>query len=65
MRDKIKTAKFKVKYHVMRHRAKYASAVTATAMMYAGYKLAERNREELDHYLEEHGLLEDYYAEMD
>jgi hypothetical protein len=49
------------KNHIWNYRGRYAAGATAVGMTYGVYKLAERNSEYLNEFLEEHGLSEEYY----
>lgn len=58
MFEKISSSTMKVKNHVVKHRAKYAVAVTAAIAL----KLQMRTADTFNTFLEEKGLLEEYYS---
>jgi hypothetical protein len=57
MFEKITSTPRKVKDHVVKHRAKYAVAATAAVAL----KLQFRTANQFNTFLEEKGLLEEYY----
>lgn len=64
MKNKIVSAKNKINtavVHVHRNRGKYAAATTAAAFLV----LMNRNAKVLNEFLEEHNLLDEYYAPED
>lgn len=61
--DKITSVKNTVKFHVYRHRAKYASAATIIIVVAAFNKLDRKA--EWDAFLKEHNLLNEYYLPED
>lgn len=57
MLSKITSTPKRVKNHIVKHRAKYASAVTAAGCYYAHKQVVEKWND----FLEEKGLLAEYY----
>lgn len=58
MFEKITSVPKKVKNHVVKHRAKYATVATAAVAV----KVQMRTADQFNAFLEAKGLLEEYYA---